>query len=47
MEKTATFFSFLSTQTNTDMTDLLKEKAENGELEQCGTETLEVIDKIK
>jgi predicted RNase H-like nuclease (RuvC/YqgF family) len=38
--------SFL-TATNTEMTDLLKEKAEKGELDECGTERLEVIDKIK
>ena len=36
-----------STATNTEMTELLKEKAENGELDECGTERLEVIDKIK
>eukprot|EP00095_Tigriopus_kingsejongensis_P007137 maker-scaffold687_size111633-snap-gene-0.26 protein:Tk07137 transcript:maker-scaffold687_size111633-snap-gene-0.26-mRNA-1 annotation:"pollen specific glycine-rich protein grp16" len=35
------------TQTNSDMTDLLREKAQNGELDECGSETLEVIDKIK
>lgn len=35
------------TQTNTEMTELLKEKAETGELDECGTEQLEVIDKIK
>lgn len=29
------------------MTDLLKQKAEEGELDECGTEQLEVIDKIK
>ena len=29
------------------MTDLLKKKAEDGELDECGTEELEVIDKIK
>ncbi len=29
------------------MTDLLKQKAEDGELDACGAEQLEVIDKIK
>ena len=29
------------------MTDLLKKKAEDGELDDCGSEQLEVIDKIK
>ena len=41
------FFLSYSTQTNTEMTDLLKEKAENGELDACGDETLDVINKIK
>jgi len=35
------------TQTNTDMTDLLKMKAQDGELDDCGNEELEVINKIK
>ncbi len=29
------------------MTELLTNKAKDGELDKCGTETLEVIDKIK
>ncbi len=37
---------FLS-QMSSEMTDLLKEKAENDELDDCGTESLEVIEKIK
>lgn len=32
---------------NSEMTELLKEKAENEELDSCGNEQLEVIDKIK
>ena len=35
------------TEMNTEMTDLLKQKAEEGELDKCGSEQLEVIDKIK
>ncbi|TRY76845.1 hypothetical protein TCAL_06875 [Tigriopus californicus] len=35
------------TQTNADMTDLLREKAENDELDECGMEKLDVINKVK
>ena len=38
---------FHRTQTNAEMTDLLKQKAEEGELDDCGSEQLEVINKIK
>lgn len=35
------------TQTNADMTDLLREKAENDKLDECGMEKLDVINKVK
>ncbi len=47
LDKEAIFLFLHSTQTNTEMTDLLKQKAEDGELDDCGNEQLEVIDKIK
>lgn len=41
------FLSLTSTQTNGDMTELLKQKAQEGELDECGSEQLVVIEKIK
>jgi hypothetical protein len=41
------FLFVIRTQTSAEMLDLLREQAEKGELDECGTETLEVIGKIK